>query len=159
MGNLEALAPEARVWIYQAAQPFESAQVPEISQHVQEFAQRWVSHSRQLRAGGAVLNDRFLVLAVDETQAGASGCSIDSSVQFVKQVGSHYERDLFDRLRFSYEKDGQVFTVSKEEFARLYQQGEINDDTIVYDPLVKTLGELNSAFRKPLRNSWHARFV
>ena len=159
MGNLETLTPESRVWIYQAAEPFAAQQVPEIAAHVQAFAQRWVSHSRQLQAGGAVLNDRFLVLAVDESQAGASGCSIDSSVQFVKQVGAQYQRDLFDRLRFSYEKDGAVHTVSKDEFAALYQQGEINDDTIVYDPLVKTLGELRSTFRKPLRESWHARFV
>ena len=159
MGNLESLANEARVWIYQANEPFSSGQVPEIAQHVQQFAQQWVSHSRQLRAGGAVLHNRFLVLAVDETQAGASGCSIDSSVSFVKKIGAHYQRDLFDRLRFSYEKDGQVYTVSKDDFAQLYQNGEIKDDTIVYDPLVKTIGELNSSFRKPLSQSWHARFV
>lgn len=159
MGNLEVLAPQARVWIYQANEPFSSGQVPEITQHVQRFAAKWVSHSQQLRAGGAVMHDRFLVLAVDETQAGASGCSIDSSVQFVKQIGSHYDRDLFDRLRFSYEKDGQVHTVSKDEFAKRYQSGEINDQTIVFDPLVKTVGELGTAFRKPLSESWHTRFV
>ena len=150
MGNLEALAPEARVWIYQASEPFSAAEVPEINQHVQRFAQQWVSHNQQLRAAGVVLNERFLVLAVDETQAGASGCSIDSSVKFVKQIGTHYGRDLFDRLRFSYEKDGQVYTVSKEEFAEQYR---------VFDPLVKTLEELQTAFRKPLGTSWHARFV
>ena len=159
MGNLEALAPEARVWIYQANEPFSSGVIPEIAQHVQRFAAQWVSHSQQLRAGGAVMHDRFLVLAVDESQSGASGCSIDSSVQFVKQIGSHYQRDLFDRLRFSYEKDGQVHTVSKDEFAQRYQQGEIDDNTIVFDPLVKTVGEMSTAFRKPLGQSWHARFV
>lgn len=159
MGNLEALAPEARVWIYQANEPFSSGAVPEIAQHVQRFAAQWASHSQQLRAGGAVMHDRFLVLAVDESQAGASGCSIDSSVQFVKQIGSHYQRDLFDRMRFSYEKDGQVHTVSKDEFAQRYQQGEIDDNTIVFDPLVKTVGEMSTAFRKPLGQSWHARFV
>lgn len=159
MGNLESLATEARVWVYQANEPFTPSQVPEIAQHVQQFARQWVSHSQQLRAGGAVLHNRFLVLAVDETQAGASGCSIDSSVSFVKKIGAHYHRDLFDRLRFSYEKDGQVHTVSKETFAEQYQNGEISDDTIVYDPLVKTMGELNTSFRKPLGQSWHARFV
>lgn len=159
MGNLELLADEARVWVYQANEPFSSGQIPEIAQHVQQFARQWVSHNQQLSAGGAVLHNRFLVLVVDESQAGASGCSIDSSVSFVKKIGAHYQRDLFDRLRFSYEKDGQVYTVSKEVFAEKYQSGEINDHTIVYDPLVKTLGELNTSFRKPLGQSWHARFV
>lgn len=159
MGNLQALAPEARVWIYQANEPFTAGAVSEINQHVQRFAQQWVSHNQQLKAGGTLLHDRFLVLAVDESQAGANGCSIDSSVKFVKQIGSHYERDLFDRLRFSYEKDGVVHTVSKDEFAALYRAGTINDETIVFDPLVNTVGQLNTGFRKPLKDSWHARFV
>jgi hypothetical protein len=159
MANLAELAPEARVWIYQAHEPFPKEKVSELNQQVAQFAKQWVSHNHQLLAGGTVMHDRFLVLAVDESQAGASGCSIDSSVKFIKQVGAHYQRDLFDRLRFSYEKDGEVHTVSKEEFAALYEQGAINDDTIVFDPLVKTVGELGAAFRKPLKDSWHARFV
>lgn len=159
MNAVNQLHPQARVWVYQADRPFSASTTSEVEQSLQQFAQKWVSHSNQLKAGAAVLHDRFLVLAVDETQAGASGCSIDSSVNFLKKLGAHYERDLFDRLRFSYEQDGQVHTVKKDEFARLYQEGKINDATTVFDPLVKTVGELSTAFRKPLQESWHARFV
>jgi hypothetical protein len=153
------LSPTSRVWVYQANAPFASSEVEAVTTHLAAFAQQWVSHNNQLRAGAAVLHDRFVVLAVDESQSGASGCSIDSSVNFLKKLGTHYERDLFDRLRFSYEKNGVVHTVGKDEFAALYAQGEINSETIVFDPLVKTLGELSAAFRKPLKDSWHARFV
>ncbi len=105
------------------------------------------------------MHARFLVLAVDETQAGASGCSIDSSVNFLKKLGAHYQRDLFDRLRFSYVDNGAVHTVSKDDFAQLYQDGTINDETLVFDPLLKTVEELSSGFQKPLKDSWHSRFV
>lgn len=159
MESINALNPQARIWIYQANEPFANQEVAEVEQNLQQFAQQWVSHNNQLKAGAAVLHDRFLVLAVDETQAGASGCSIDSSVNFLKKLGAHYQRDLFDRLRFSYLKDDQVYTVSKDDFARLYQEGTINDETLVFDPLVKTVAELTVAFQKPLKNSWHARFV
>lgn len=159
MKSINALNPQARIWIYQANEPFANQEVAEVEQNLQQFAEQWVSHNNQLKAGAAVLHDRFLVLAVDETQAGASGCSIDSSVNFLKKLGAHYQRDLFDRLRFSYVKDGQVHTVSKDDFARLYQEGIINDETLVFDPLVKTVAELSASFEKPLKNSWHSRFV
>ena len=159
MNAVDQLHPQARIWVYQADKPFPTTATKEVEGHLQQFAEKWVSHNNQLTAGATVLHDRFLVLAVDETRAGASGCSIDSSVNFLKKIGAHYQRDLFDRLRFSYEQDGQVHTVSKDEFAELYQNGTINDDTPVFDPLVKTVGELSSSFRKPLKDSWHARFV
>ncbi|WP_367389657.1 hypothetical protein [Lewinella sp. LCG006] len=159
MTSINVLNPQARIWVYQANEPFTREEVGEVELNLQQFAQQWVSHNRQLKAGAAVLHDRFLVLAVDESQAGASGCSIDSSVNFLKKLGAHYQRDLFDRLRFSYVKEGEVHTVSKDDFARLYQEGIINDETLVFDPLVKTVGELSVGFEKPLKNSWHARFV
>lgn len=159
MSDLQQLSPNARLWVYQANEPFTAQDVPVVASNLEEFARQWVSHSRELRAGATVLHDRFLLLAVDESQAGASGCSIDSSVNFLKKLGAHYKRDLFDRLRFSYEKDGTVYTVSKDEFARLYSNGTIDDNTIVFDPLVKTVGDLSTSFRKPLGESWHARFV
>lgn len=157
---MQALSPRSRIWIYQANEPFNEQVTSEIRQHVDRFAQQWVSHNKALRAAGDVLHDRFLVLAVDESQAGASGCSIDSSVAFVKNVGVHYQRDLFDRMRFSYEDTtGEVQTVDKDTFAERYAAGIINDDTIVFDTLVDTLDTFQNSFRKPLKDSWHHRFV
>jgi hypothetical protein len=158
--QLSALPAQARVWVYQAHEPFLTESIPDIQQHLQQFTQQWVSHNRALRAVGQVVENRFVVLAVDESQAGASGCSIDSSVAFLKKLGNAYQRDLFDRMRFSYvEADGTVETVGKEEFAARYAAGQISDDTIVFDPLVKDMGEWRTAFRKRLADSWHARFV
>lgn len=157
--NTPTLSATARVWIYQANTPFAAADTAAVTAHLQQFARQWVSHNNQLLADAALLHDRFVVLTVDESHAGASGCSIDSSVKFIKQLGAQYDRDLFDRMRFSYEKGGEVFTVSREAFVDLYERGEIDDDTIVFDTLVDNIEKLNTAFRKPLKDSWHARFV
>lgn len=153
------LSPATRLWIYQAHEPFASADIPAVEASLQNFAQEWVSHNNKLSTAAAVLHDRFVILGVDESLTGASGCSIDSSVRFLQKLGAHYQRDLFDRMRFSYEQDGEVYTVSKDEFAGLYAKAQINDETIVFDPLVQTVAELQASFRKPLKDSWHARFV
>lgn len=157
--SYEVLPDTTRVWVYQSNRPFTTAEAQEIKALAQQFAQRWVSHSQQLQAYATLLHDRFLILMVDESNAGASGCSIDSSVAFVKSLQAQYEVDFFDRMRFSFEDGDQVKTLSRAEFSQLYQAGKINKETLVFDTLVKNKAELDLSFKKPLKDSWHARMV
>ncbi|MCB9288330.1 MAG: hypothetical protein H6560_13570 [Lewinellaceae bacterium] len=159
MDTYKMLPDTTRVWIYQANRPFEDNDIPEIRRKAQAFAQSWVSHNRQLRAHADVLHNRFIVLMVDENQADASGCSIDKSVYFLKQLQAEYGVNLFDRMVFSYKDGDEVFTVPREEFTRLYQEGKINDDTLVFDTLVGNKGALENEWVKPLSQSWHKRMV
>lgn len=159
MNNFEQFPLETRVWIYQADKPFSTETVPALRTVVNQFAQNWVSHNRQLRAHGDVLHDRFILLAVDEGQADASGCSIDKSVHFLKQVEQQLGVELFDRMTFAWMEGNTVRTASSEEFSQLYRDGKISDETLVFDNLVKTKGELEENWLKPLNKSWHRRFV
>ena len=158
--SLEKLAPESRVWIYGAERALTKEETKIVRNRAQEFVSSWVSHSKDLDAGADVLHNRFLVLAVDETQAEASGCSIDGSVNFVKSLGAEIDVDFFNRMRFSYRDEaGKIHTVGREEFKLLYSQGQLKNDSIVFDPLVKELGELRQIFERPLEDSWHSRMV
>ena len=157
---LQQLDPRSRVWVYAADRPFTAAEQARIRPILQRFAQEWISHNQQLRAGADILHDRFIVLAVDETQAGASGCSIDKSVHFLKALQAEIGVDLFDRMRFSYRNtEGEVVTLPRDKFAAAFAAGHIDDSTTVFDPLVHTLRDLRERFEKPLAESWHARMV
>lgn len=155
----EALPASTRVWIYQSNSPFAEKDIKQIKSYIDQFARSWVSHNQQLSAYGDLLHDRFVILMVDESQAGASGCSIDKSVAFLKALQTEFGVDLFDRMRFSYLEDQEVQTVSRDEFARLYQEGLINDETPVFDPLVNTKGDFEENWIRPLGESWHRRMV
>ncbi|MTB53251.1 hypothetical protein [Lewinella sp. W8] len=158
--HLEALAPTSRVWIYGAERAMTAEEVEVARKELQEYVKGWAAHQRQLTAGADVLHDRFLVLAVDESAAEASGCSIDGSVRFIQELGARLGIDFFNRMRFSYrDSDGAIQTVSREEFKDLYQRGQLENETIVFDPLVKELGELRQIFERPLEDSWHSRMV
>ena len=157
---LEQLDPRSRVWIYPANRPLTSEEQDRVRPILRRFAQEWISHNQQLRAGADILYDRFLVLAVDETQAGASGCSIDKSVHFLKALQADLGIDLFDRMRFSYRKeDGTIDTLPREAFAAAFAEGRITATTPVFDPLVTSVADLRARFEKPLGESWHARMV
>jgi hypothetical protein len=153
------LADHARVWIYQSNRPFSEREQIVLTSQINGFVQDWAAHGRDLLASGGVLLDQFIVLAVDERQAGASGCSIDKSVNFMKELAAQFDVSLFDRLTFTYVSNDSVKTASSSDFKRLFTEGVIDSNTLVFDNLVNNVADLRTQWLKPLALSWHKRFV
>src|ERR1700749_1742248 len=95
----------SRVWIYQSDKKLADAEVQQIQQNLDAFTTQWTAHNPQLKAKAEVRYNRFLILIVDESQAGASGCSIDKSVNFMQHLERQFNINLFDRFNLAY-RDG-----------------------------------------------------
>ncbi|MBE7176005.1 MAG: ABC transporter ATPase [Mucilaginibacter polytrichastri] len=148
----------ARTWIYQSDRPFTQEEEAGISALLQQFTRDWTAHNQQLSAGFEIRHHQFIVLIVDESQAGASGCSIDKSVRMMQDLENRFNLRLFDRFALAYRKNqGEIGTVNRETFERMILQGEIGSSTIVFNNLVQTVEELESGWEVPLAESWHAR--
>jgi len=159
MTTYDNLPDNTRVWIYQSNRALTNDEVEAVQGSLNDFTTQWVSHNRQLRAYGDVLYQHFIVLMVDESNAGASGCSIDSSVHYVQDLQRQLGVDFFDRMVFAWKENEEVKIAQRDEFARLYKEGKINDDTLVFDNLVNTKSDFESQWVKPLKSSWHTRMV
>ncbi len=155
----QEMQDSSRVWIYQSIREFNEIETISLKNDLAQFAQSWVSHNQLLTAVGDVLYNRFIVLMVDESYVGAGGCSIDSSVYFLKQIEFRYRTELFERLNFAWLEDEVVRTASKDEFRKLFEKGLISDETPVFDNLVSTKEEFESEWIKPLAKSWHKKVM
>ncbi len=155
----EDFSPATRIWIYAASRELSGEEVEKLNPVIASFAKNWVSHNLQLKATGFILENRFLILAVDESQAGASGCSIDKSVKFVRDIGDSLQVDFFNRLDFFYYEGEKLKNIHKDQLSTAYKNGEINDDTIFLDTLVQTKEDFESRWKTPLKNSWIKRFL
>ena len=157
--SYDTLSDSSRVWIYQSNRPFTEEELQRLQPAIARFTSQWVSHNRQLKAFGDVFHKQFVVLMVDEGQADASGCSIDSSVHFIKQIEGAFEVDLFDRMTFTFKEGDEIKTAPRDLFAKLFKEGKISGETFVFDNLVKTKKEFEESWIKPLNQSWHKRMV
>jgi hypothetical protein len=153
------LKETSRVWVYQSSKMLSEKEAIVLQSQLNAFVKDWTAHSQQLSAAGDVLFNRFIILAVDESQAGASGCSIDKSVHFLQNIENQFITTLFDRLTFAFFDGNEVKTASSHDFKRLYTEGAITDETLVFDNMANTVSALKSGWLKPLRESWHKRFV
>ena len=149
----------SKVWIYQSNRPFREVEVDGIRHKLKTFLENWQAHGNNLIAFGDVYYSQFVVLMVDENEAKASGCSIDTSVHFIEELGKIYEVDFFDRLSIAYVFENQVKVVSKNEFKQLLKSGELSNETIVFNNLIKNKLEFENKWKIPVKASWHKTLV
>ena len=158
MQNLFTQLPgNSKVWVYQSSREYTESEVKLITSSIHEFVQQWASHSRKVIAGGEVLYNRFVILAADESAFTVSGCSIDSSIHFIKKLEEQFSIRLFDRLTVAYRENGKINTVKQSDFQEMMDKGVVNKDTVVFNNLVSTVNDLNQSWEVPASKSWHAR--
>lgn len=157
--TLTAMPPHARTWVYKSARAFTPEERAAIDAQGLAFVSGWSAHDLPLDAWAGVVADRFVVIAVDQEQAAASGCGIDKSVRFVQDLERSLGLRLTDRMVVVYEQDGDVRSTTVEAVPALLKSGVLTADTVVYDDLVATKGDLDARFRVPLRATWMARYL
>lgn len=148
-------SPHSRVWIYQSNRAFTNTELAKIEEKLNNFTAQWSAHGKLLKAKAEIPNPFFIVLIVDENQAPATGCSIDSSVKVIKEIEAEFGVDLFDRFNMAYKDGEQIKVNSKSDFETLISIKKINADTIVFNNMVQTLAEYQSKWEVPIKNSWH----
>jgi hypothetical protein len=153
------LPSTARLWIYQADRAFTPDESVAIKAAISQFVSQWLAHKAKVIGDGALLYDRFVILAADEEKLQVSGCSIDSTVRFIKELGAAYGVDFFNRFYTCYWQDGSVAGIDFDTFKQKVAAGEISDSTIVFNNLVATLSGLDTDWQVPVAQSWHRNFV
>ncbi len=145
----------SRVWVYQSDKQLNDADVIKLQIMLDNFTTGWTAHNNQLKAKAEIRYNRFIVLIVDESQAGASGCSIDKSVRFMKDIEQEFGINLFDRFNLAYRSGEQILSVPRHTFEGLITNKTIDTDTIVFNNMVQNLTELETKWEVPFKNSWH----
>lgn len=157
--DYNSLPETARVWVYQSDREFSENDMAEIRKEASEFINNWTRHGDHLKGGFQIVHKHFIILAIDESFADASGCSIDSSVRFIKSIESKLSVDLMNKLNISFKDGDNINIVSLVEFQNYAKQNKINGETVVFNNLVKTKGEISSKWEVAAKDSWHQRFL
>jgi len=156
--DLIALPDDSKVWIYQAKQPLDEQSSQAIKDSLYDFSMQWKSHGQDIDSYAHLFHNQFIVLVADGSQL-PSGCSIDSSVHFITELGNKYKADFFDRMTFAYLEDDHVKTISNVEFKNAYTSNLVSKETLMFDNLVTNKKDFLEKWILPLEESWHTKFL
>ena len=147
----------SKVWIYQSSRFFRLGEALEIEEMMEDFVNSWNSHGAKVKGYANMFFGQFIVLMADETQAGVSGCSTDSSVRVIKTIEEKFKVDMFNRhnLAFVIKDKVQLLPLSQLKYA--VENNFINGDTLYFNNLVQTKTELENNWIVAVKNSWLAK--
>jgi hypothetical protein len=155
----ERIHSRSRIWIYQSPRKLSAEEINIISEGLQAFTDRWLVHANPMQASFDIRFQQFIILAADEGVNAASGCSIDDSVRTIKMLGSKLGVDFFDRTQVAFLKDGDVLTIPTDRIKEELMAGIWNGDTLVFNNLVGTKGDLDTSWLIPAGTSWLKRYL
>lgn len=157
--ELEEMPQEARLWVYQADRKLNEDEIEKLSQLTSSFLARWEAHGQPLTAAFEIRFAQFLIIAVNESLHGATGCSIDSSVQLVRQLEEILHVSFLDRSKVAYLKGEEVTLSPLPKIKAIAASGSIDRDTMVFDNSVASFGEYQNRWLKPAQDSWLKRYL
>ncbi len=152
------LPDNVRIWVYAAPRTFTQAELAHIEAAAPAFLNGWAAHGTPLQASFQVLEQQFVVLAVNEAAQTASGCSIDSSVGFIRTLEEQLALSLTDRSLVYFLVDGAVVVYPLTQLKPLIEQGMLTSETQLINTLVSTKGELEQKWLLPAGGSWLKRY-
>jgi hypothetical protein len=149
-------APTSRVWIYQSSRLFSIPEAFAIEEILNNFLAKWNTHGTPVKGYGNLFFGQFIVLIADETVAGVSGCSTDSSVHVIKQIEKEFGVDMFNRQNLAFIIKDKVQLLPLPQLNYAVANGFINGDTLYFNNLVATKDELLHKWLTPAKNTWLA---
>lgn len=156
--EFDALTSESKIWIFQASRKFTLSEQSRISEYLKEFTQTWESHGKPLQASFRIYYDQIIILAVDESYTMASGCSIDKSVELLKQLEERVEVSLLDRSLVAFQKDQNLETVAFNQLPGLVKNNEITPETLILNNSISSINDMKENWVIPAKESWISKY-
>ncbi len=152
----EKLTSAARIWVYQAERKLTRQEVSTVSSALRKFTDEWLVHGQPLDASFDIRFDQFIILAANDP---TSGCSIDSSVRVMKEIGAATGIDFFNRNLIAFRKGEEISLVDLSLLKTELQKGTWGEDTLFFNNVVSTLQDLEQRWLVPAGTTWLKRYI
>jgi hypothetical protein len=146
--------PSSRVWIYQCIRLLTMSEALALEPQLEAFVAAWQTHGTPVKGFANLLFGQFIVIMADETAAGVSGCSTDSSVRLIKQVEEQFKIDLFNRQNLAFLVKDKIQLLPLAQLQYGFDNGFLSQDTLYFNNLVANKGEMLEKWIIPIKDSW-----
>jgi len=156
--NWSAMSDDSRTWVYFANRALSHQEAQGFLEGLEGFLAGWEAHGKRLEASWRLCGNRLLFIAVNESNAPATGCSIDTSVAYLRKCTNGWENpvDWFDRQSNLYKVGEKWCEASNSDFWALRKSHRISDETEVVNVVHQKMESCRRKVVIPFAMSWHA---
>ena len=157
--DFKTMPDDSRIWIYQSNRDFNESEIGVIKDKTISFLDNWQAHGKDLECSYSIIDKRFIILAVNESANPIGGCSIDFSLQLIKDISNTIGIDLLNRLVVNYRLDNKVESLSLSDLKNKIKDGDFSPETIIFNTAINSKSELLNNFEIDIRSSWLSKFI
>ena len=157
--DFKTMPDDSRIWIYQSNRDFNESEIGVIKDKTISFLDNWQAHGKDLECSYSIIDKRFIILAVNESANPIGGCSIDFSLQLIKDISNTIGIDLLNRLVVNYKLDNRIESSSLSDLKNKIKDGVFSPETIIFNTAINSKSELLNNFEIDIRSSWLSKFI
>ena len=157
--DFKTMPDDSRIWIYQSNRDFKESEIRIINDKTISFLDNWQAHGKNLECSYSIIDKRFIIIAVNENVNPIGGCSIDFSLQLIKDISNTIGIDLLNRLVVNYRLDNRVESLSLSDLKNKIKDGDFSPETIIFNTAINSKFELLNNFEIDIRSSWLSKFI
>ena len=139
LADFHGLPEESRIWLYACEKALTQSQQDYILNIISEELKGWNAHQQPLTAGVTILENHFIVVALDESKNGASGCSIDTLQKTIQKIEKEFSISLMNRLNVFCKIEDEILCIPSFKLSTVTDK-----DTLFYDLNILKKRELNN---------------
>jgi len=153
--DFDLLPDDSRIWVYGSEKELSNDIQLKISSTLQAFLDKWSHHGKPLTCSLKILENRFLIIGLDESINFTGGCSMDSLQNLVIEIDDFFKLNFYERLN--------VFVLLGEKIkcvhsSNLKENSSISKETFFYDLNISKKIDLQK-WLIPIHDGWCYRFL
>jgi len=157
--DFKNMPDDSRIWIYQSNRDFNELEIGIINDKTISFLDNWQAHGKDLECSYSIIDKRFIIIAVNESFNPIGGCSIDFSLQLIKDISNTIGIDLLNRLVVNLKIDNRLESLSLGDLKNKIKDGDFSPETIIFNTAINSKSELLNNFEIDIKSSWLSKFI
>ena len=151
--DFNTISDESRLWIYGSESKLTDWQQEVILNKISEYLKTWDYHNNPLTAAVTIKEDHFIIIALDDSEFGVGGCSIDSLQRIIQELEKELSISLLNRLNIFCRIDDVIRCIPSFKLAE-----HANKETLFYDLTIQKKGDLSN-WLKLVEEGWCANLI
>ena len=148
----ENISSESRIWIFSSSIKISDDSQKDISEIIIKFLNSWKHHGVDLPCSFKILDNFFIIIALDQSNNSAGGCSIDQMFNCISNIDQQFDLSLLKSLKNAFFIDNQVLCYPLEKVDVKFS------DYLFFDQTIDKKKQLDD-WLILLKNSWFKRFL
>ena len=106
------ISENSKLWVYGSDKQLNIQQKQFILKIIEGYLKNWKHHKHPLTSAITILENRFIVIALDDSEYGIGGCSIDSLQKIIQKIENEFNISLLNRLNVFCKIDDEIQCVT-----------------------------------------------